>query len=128
MARDKARQAEYNKAYYAANREQLRAKQNAYRAANQRTITIGRHGLTFDQYSALLEEQGGCCAICETPLVNPHIDHDHLCCAGVTSCGSCVRGLLCAACNHMLGKSHDLPHVLEAGANYLRAHTGRRGQ
>ena len=122
MARDKARQAEYNKAYYLANRDRLRAAQGAYRVANRQKITVGRHGLTLDQFAALFESQGGLCAICATPLDRPHIDHDHLCCGGVESCGSCVRGLLCASCNHMLGKAHDQPHVLSAGADYLRTY------
>jgi hypothetical protein len=62
----------------------------------------------------MLAAQGGLCAICqraETKLQPqtglPHrlaVDHDHTCCPGqLTSCGRCVRGLLCASCNLSLG-------------------------
>lgn len=52
-----------------------------------------------------------------------HIDHDHACCdRGSTggSCGKCVRGLLCSACNHALGFFGDNVEVLEKAIAYLR--------
>jgi len=64
--------------------------------------------VTPDKYQEMLDRQGGGCGICArtTPGGNgPRfpIDHDHACCPGLKSCGECVRGLLCVACNNRLG-------------------------
>ena len=120
MARIRKGQKEYNRAYYAANRARIRAQQSAYGFANRPKLAAARKGLTTEMVQALLDTQGGLCAICADELTAPHIDHDHSCCPGYRSCGRCVRGLLCASCNHMLGKAHDRPEVLEAAASYLR--------
>lgn len=65
------------------------------------------YGITAEQYDELLAMQGGGCAICH---VTPEhftkamaVDHDHACCSGRTSCGKCVRGILCCFCNNALG-------------------------
>lgn len=114
------RQKEYNRAYYNANRERIREQQSAYGYANRPKLAVARKGLTAEKVQELRDEQGGRCAICPSELTIPNIDHDHSCCPGSSSCGKCVRGLLCASCNHMLGKAYDRPEVLEAAARYLR--------
>lgn len=124
MARIREGQQAYNAAYYQANRDRIRANQAAYQREHRSRLRAARKGLSADRVEAMLAEQQGRCAICPTALVVPHIDHDHRCCPGTTSCGACVRGLLCASCNHMLGKAHDTPEVLEAGAAYLRRYEG----
>lgn len=48
------------------------------------------------------------------------IDHDHSCCAGVKSCGKCIRGLLCPRCNKILGFSKDSILLLEKLIDYLK--------
>src|SRR5438132_8766483 len=55
-----------------------------------------RYGIAQAEVLALLEQQGGTCAICRIkPAV--HVDHDH-------ATGR-VRGILCFACNRGLGKA-----------------------
>jgi hypothetical protein len=82
-----------------------------------------RYGLTDDQYRALEEKQGHKCAICLTPFEElnrkPGIDHFHDCCPKGSSCGECVRGLLCHRCNTVLGMMDDSPEMLIRAAEYL---------
>ena len=80
------------------------------------------HGIIDDTFLEMLKKQLGTCAICRKPetLKDKNgnvrflaIDHDH-------KTGR-IRGLLCAACNLMLGKAYDNPLVLRAAADYLEA-------
>jgi len=108
-----AKKQKYLKEYY--KRPNVRSK----RATN--TIKY-RYGVSVEEYNELLKKQGGVCAICnEVPLKGKfHIDHDHQCCAGVGSCGKCIRGLLCNRCNWMLGNSGDSVLRLKNGIKYLK--------
>ncbi|MEV8428275.1 endonuclease domain-containing protein [Streptomyces chartreusis] len=66
-----------------------------------------RHNLTRARVNAILRVQHDTCPLCgslggDSSMEGPswwHIDHDHRCCSGPTSCGQCVRGLLCKGCN-----------------------------
>lgn len=62
------------------------------------------------------DRQGGLCAACRDKPPT-QVDHDHSCCSGKTSCGKCVRGLLCSKCNLIAGLlelNHDkFPKVRE---------------
>lgn len=82
------------------------------------------HGLTREQFEALLISQHGLCAICGTDEPGGsgrwHIDHDHACCPSKRSCGRCIRGLLCMRCNMALGLLGDDEAALEAALRYLR--------
>jgi hypothetical protein len=60
------------------------------------------YGLTAEQYDALLERQGGKCAICRARPRSKRlaVDHNH-------KTGE-VRGLLCSRCNHdLMGSAWD---------------------
>lgn len=49
------------------------------------------------------------------------VDHDHSCCSDRnTSCGECIRGILCDKCNRALGYMMDDPERLIKAAEYLR--------
>ena len=75
-------------------------------------------GITADDVDALIEKQGGVCAICgrtPTRLASWHVDHCHE--TGV------VRGMLCIDCNQGIGKFHEDPARLRAAADYLESAT-----
>lgn len=89
-----------------------------------------KFGLTAEAFDALLEKQGGRCAVCLTTNPGPkdwHVDHDHSCCPHLrgtaVSCGKCVRGLLCHSCNTSMGGMKDDPVRLRAAADYLEAYS-----
>jgi len=82
------------------------------------------HGISHDIYSDLLRSQNGSCGICNTLNSETHrgwlqIDHDHECCAGGLSCGTCVRGLLCGRCNSGIGLIGDSVDRLRSIKEYL---------
>lgn len=60
------------------------------------------------------------CEVCRG-TDNLHVDHDHSCCGGAASCGSCVRGLLCHWCNTALGLVKEDPTTLRNLINYLES-------
>lgn len=83
---------------------------------------MSRYGVTLAEYEALLEAQGGGCAICgHAPDDGPAlpVDHDHGCCPGKKTCGRCVRGILCADCNRVLGMFNDDVNRFKAAIGYL---------
>jgi hypothetical protein len=85
--------------------------------------TAPKYGLTYEELLAMYEKQNHACKICfrVTSLV---VDHDHKCCptpekGRSKSCGKCVRGLICRACNHGLGNFEDNPERLQNAIKYL---------
>jgi hypothetical protein len=71
-----------------------------------------RYGLTSADVDAMIEAQGGTCAVCPGPP--QHVDHDH-------ETGE-VRGILCFNCNQALGNVRDNSMVLRGLARYLEKH------
>jgi hypothetical protein len=89
--------------------------------------SIGRYSLTVAQYREMWVAQGGgLCGICRQASAGRSkllaVDHDHACCPGQSSCGKCVRGLLCDRCNNALGCCADDPEILMAAAEYIEKH------
>lgn len=78
-----------------------------------------KYRLRPEDYDRLISIQEDRCALCDEVFIDtPHVDHDHACCAGHTSCGECVRGLLCARCNKFLG-CYEFMIKLPKLPNYL---------
>jgi hypothetical protein len=78
--------------------------------------------MTEEMYQALYVAQGGRCAICKWATGKTRrlsVDHDHACCPGKTSCGKCVRGLLCRPCNTLLGRARDAIEFFQNAIEYL---------
>lgn len=80
-------------------------------------------------YLEMYKEQSGLCAICRRPDATKgralSVDHDHSCCPSGTSCGTCVRELLCGHCNKALGLVADSKETLQAMINYLDKHSNK---
>jgi hypothetical protein len=86
-------------------------------------------GLTPAEYARLYEAQGRRCAICRRATGASKrlaVDHDHSCCPGPTSCGGCVRGLLCGPCNSVLAHVRDDPETLQRFVRYLASWPSRQ--
>jgi len=81
-----------------------------------------KYGLGQGGYQMFLDRQGHACAICRAPFNAEYrlaVDHDHRCCDSKTSCGKCVRGLLCTNCNRALAAFLDDPARMRAAADYV---------
>ena len=105
----KRRRYEYNKKWKEKN--PVKARDHQRRSQLKR-----RYGITPEDVDALMEAQGGVCAICKTDDPGGRgvfvIDHCH-------DTGK-VRGLLCNLCNKGLGCLGDTVDKLEAATDYLR--------
>jgi hypothetical protein len=86
---------------------------------------IGQYGITADDYRAMLEAQGGHCAICPATVGREaasnrkapdrlHVDHDHV--------TGKVRALLCGRCNLVIGEVDEDIERLRRMADYLERH------
>lgn len=137
---------EYAAAWYAANREKVRAQQAAYRAANreQRRVhniayraanreklrdyqrawyTAKAHGLSPGDWAAMWAAQDGRCYLCGRGMdkEKAYVEHDHSCCGEDRSCRICRRGLACPDCNTSIGLAGDDPDRLRRMADALKA-------
>ena len=93
----------------------------------RRTFLKRMYNLSLEDFDVRLAAQDGRCAICRKVLDlqgtgnRPNIDHDHRCCPK-KSCGRCVRGLLCSACNRVLGIVKDDVELLLRFIDYVQSH------
>lgn len=84
----------------------------SFAAANLKS----RYGLTPEERQAMVDGQGGRCAVCGCPEAESRggklvVDHDHQ--------TKLVRAMLCNECNVGLGRFKDNPDLLRKAADYL---------
>jgi hypothetical protein len=79
------------------------------------------YNLSKEQYEILLKKQNFVCAICKDSLERPYVDHNHQCCNGESSCGKCVRGIICFDCKRLLSDAHDDIITLQSAIDYLQS-------
>jgi hypothetical protein len=129
---DKEQRRAYNQAYYLAHREKLIVDAHTYRKTHKEEIRVREgayyltrkrmsagHGLTLNEKRIRAEHQGYRCEICGKVvkrLRNLQVDHSHS--------NKHIRGLLCVACNHMLGCVNDNPELLRKAIHYLSKYDG----
>lgn len=87
---------------------------------------LRKYGISNEAFLSLLEAQHRLCLICFKAIdeKTAAIDHDHSCCPGKTSCGNCLRGLLCINCNLVLGMFSDSSSRFLRAAKYLEHYNG----
>lgn len=91
----------------------------------RRRYSVSQYGISYLQYEEMIKKQNNRCGICNisfsTLKKSPHIDHDHSCCPQkISSCGKCIRGLLCNRCNFLIGLATDDIMLLKDAIKYLQ--------
>jgi len=119
---DKAR--EYAHSYYMRNREKFAQAQKERRkrlgsVLKERQRWYGMkhvHGITKEQFDAMLVAQNGVCGLCGGPPRGRHnqwhIDHDHT--------TDVIRGLLCMTCNPAIERADSSEGWLERAAEWVK--------
>lgn len=106
-------------------REANRAWRKANPGAVKQSELRKSFGLTLDDYSAMMSDQAGVCAICKEhetatrggKLLSMAVDHDHK--------TGAIRGLLCMNCNKAIGLLKENPTLFERARAYLEHHKER---
>jgi hypothetical protein len=73
--------------------------------------------MSFEEYTTLLDAQGGVCAICKESCKTGFalaVDHNHS--------TKKNRGLLCGNCNRGIGCLRESPAILYRAIEYLNQH------
>lgn len=73
---------------------------NGLKYVNMRKTELkNKYKMTPEIYEEMAKNGCHICNRHALPHKKLHVDHDHKCCPDKKSCGLCVRGILCDACN-----------------------------
>lgn len=84
--------------------------------------SAGRYTISHETYADFYSRG---CAVCKRSDKKLCVDHDHSCCSGGTSCGKCVRGMVCHSCNLLLAGVDKSGLSLEELMKNVSAYYGR---
>src|SRR3989304_4571809 len=109
MCKDPKKKQAYNREW------RLRPEVQARQRLQKRSRRLGRYGITQIEFEALLNEQGGICAVCGTSNWGAHgpvVDHNHT--------TEAIRGILCHKCNVAAGHLNENPVLAARLSEYLK--------
>lgn len=118
----------YQKEYYKNNIEKMiNASHKTYKR-NKKSLRVRmlliKYNITIEDYDKMFKKQRGKCLGClkdQSQFKKAFaVDHDHSCCSGKTSCGKCIRGLLCQLCNLVIGNANNDVKTLKRLIRYLQ--------
>lgn len=83
---------------------------------------LRRFKLSKEEYDEMVKEHNNLCAICFKEETRRSRTEGEICRLAIDHCHRTnkVRGLLCHACNIMIGKAGDSIEILESAITYLR--------
>jgi hypothetical protein len=112
---------ERNKEKYLLQEAKYRLKQGQMRNIQE---ICRRRGITRDRYFEMFDEQNHKCAICFQEEKRISRNFDRVVALAIDHChvSSKVRGLLCTACNVMIGHAGDDITRLQSAIEYLKKH------
>ena len=107
--------------YYLENKQRISKRNSAWlksksgKEYDRKKKLRTKYNMTVEQYDSILKEQNNCCKICSTheSEFNKRLAVDHCHTTGK------IRGLLCMACNILLGKAKDNINTLNNAIDYL---------
>jgi hypothetical protein len=117
LAKSKAKYEKNKETYKAAHRKWKAENREQHLADSRRLHLWKKYKITVAQYDAMLDQQGGKCAICRGDCTSGRrlaVDHCH-------TTGR-VRALLCYVCNTSIGKFEESPERFRRAAEYLEMH------
>ena len=100
----------YDKKHYV----EVLSKDAKWKAGQRARARLVKYGVSQEAFDTMLKEQDSKCKVCRTSEPGTKgwaLDHNHT--------TNVVRGVLCQACNKLLGFAKDNPAVLREAANYL---------
>lgn len=88
---------------FSGNKERVYNNGQTYKEIRKNGL-MHRYKLTIEDYEKMAKDGCHICGGFGSKTKALHVDHDHTCCDHYVSCGLCVRGILCDACNTAVDK------------------------